>query len=100
MHDAKKGIPEQDPKKVLENKRISIRMQQETNYLNPSFPFNIKTEKRSFYFTILKHSLKGYSDESKFYREMFSFFKPKFAEIENLRNRIKKEKHVFLELEK
>jgi GT2 family glycosyltransferase len=98
VHDAKKLKPEKDTATVLKNKRISIRMQRETKYLNPNFPFNIKREKREFHLNIIKLSLKGDKDESKFYKEMFNFFKPKFENIEKLRKQVATEKHVFLNL--
>lgn len=98
VHDAKKVKPQEDATLALKNKRISMRMQRETKYLDPNYNFNLKREKKEFISNIIKLKLKGNSDESNFYKAMFNYFKPKFSEIEELRKQIYTEQNVFLKL--
>ena len=100
VHDAYQGFLKPNHTDKEKARRESLRMQRETRYLNPNFSFDVKREKKEFYSNIIKLAIKGNQAESKFYKEMFSFFKPKFETIEKLRKQVENEKHVFLNLEK
>lgn len=98
VHDAKKQIPENNPEKAQKIRQVSARMQTETKYMDPAFPFNIKNEKRAFLTSIAKHTVLSNNKARKNASENFNFFKPKFNEIEEIRRQIFTEKNVFLKL--
>lgn len=96
IHDAKKGFQRND---TLANiRKVSLRAQRETRYLDPSFNYNIKKEKSEFYSNIIKLALKGNISESKFYLEMYRYFSKRFSKIESVRQIALSEKHAFLNL--
>lgn len=96
VHDAKKGFLRGDSKE--NTRKASLRAQRESRYLNPSYQFNIKNEKKEFYSNIIKLALKGNTYESKFYRDMLNYFKPRFQQIEKARKIAMTEKNPFLNL--
>ncbi len=100
VHDAFQGFLKPNHIDKEEARQESLRMQRETRYLNPNIVFDVKREKKEFYSNIIKLAIKGNHAESKFYKEMFSFFKPKFETFEKLRKQVENEKHAFLNLEK
>lgn len=102
VHDAVQSFHKEEPKddaELLQQKRLSIRMQRETRYLNPSYHYNIKNEKKEFYSNIIKLRLKGNVSESDFYLEQYRYFIKRFKEIENARNVSITAKHPFLNLD-
>ena len=53
-----------------------------------------------FYSDIIKLRLKGNKSESDFYLAQYNYFKPRFQEIEVLRNTMLTAAHPFLNLDK
>lgn len=102
VHDAKvqsfKKTGKEDPIYELQQRRLSIRMQRETRYLNPSYHYNIKNEKKEFYANIIKLRLKGNKSESDFYLEQLRFFQTRFESIQKAREISMTGKHPFLNL--
>lgn len=103
VHDAKvqsfAKTENEDEVYNLQQRRLSIRMQRETRYLNPGYHYNIKNEKKEFYSNIIKLRLKGNKSESDFYMEQLKYFQNRFKEIEDLRKISLTAKHPFLKLD-
>lgn len=96
IHDAKKGFKRNDSEENI--RRISMRAQRESRYLNPAYNFRIGKEKTEFYLNIIKLALKGNFSESRFYIDMFQYFLKRFKKIEAARNTSLTQKHAFLNL--
>ena len=96
VHDAQKQTAETDAIKALHIRRISARMQLETKYLDPSFPFSKNREKRAFLTSLVKHMILRNSSERQNIKQNLDYFEKKFTEIENLRKKLTTEPHVFL----
>jgi GT2 family glycosyltransferase len=96
VHDAKKGFTRGDSAENI--RKISMRAQRESQYMNPTFNYNISNEKKRFYSDIIKNLMKGNVAEGKFYQDMFNYFKPRFQQIETDRKIAMTEKHPFLNL--
>lgn len=96
VHDAKKGFTRNDSEANI--RRVSLRAQRESRYLNPSYDFKISREKSEFYSNIIKLALKGNISESRFYIDMYQYFSERFSKIEAARNVALNEKHAFLNL--
>ena len=103
VHDAKvqsfKKLENEDEVYNLQQRRLSIRMQRETRYLNPAYHYNIRNEKKEFYSNIIKLRLKGNKSESDFYLAQYKYFQNRFQEIEDLRKISLTAKHPFLNLD-
>lgn len=98
IHDARKIDSVHDSARAKELHQISIRMQTETKYLDPNFPFNTKTERKAFITSIAKHALLRNNEERTNTIARRKFFEERFSEIESLRKKIFTEKHVFLNI--
>lgn len=101
VHDAVQSFYKKQPEtqeELLKQKRLSMMMQRETKYLNPSYDYNIKREKAAFVSYIAKMGFKGNRSEYRFYVEQYKYFSKKFKEIEMARKTSMTGKHPFLNL--
>lgn len=98
VHDAIQDFKKKRAQNREKSRRKSLRMQRETKYMDPSYDFNIITEKKEFYSNIIKLALKGNFSESKFYLDTYRFFSKQFPEIMKLREIARNEKHAFLDI--
>lgn len=98
VHDTIQAFHKTKPIDETSVNRLSLRKQRETRYLNPSYDYNIKKEKKEIYSNIIKLGLKGNLSESKYYINLLLYFSKRFKEIEKLRKIAINDKNAYLDL--
>lgn len=99
VHDTKQTFAvEKSAEENYKEKWLSLRLQKQTHYMNPSIHFDPKKEKRKLWKDFYKFTLKGYSKERTQQRKMMDYFLPTFHEIESHRKQILEAPNPFLNL--
>ena len=99
LHDTKQTFAvEKSAEETYKEKWLSLRLQKQTDYMNPSIRFDPKKEKRKLWKDFYKFTLKGYSKERTEQRKMMDYFLPTLHEIESHRKQILEAPNPFLNL--
>ncbi|MFC6267079.1 glycosyltransferase family 2 protein [Frigoriflavimonas asaccharolytica] len=99
VHDTKQTFA--SPKNnddAYKEKWLSLRLQKQTQYMNPALDFDPVKEKKKLMRDFYKFLIKGYSKERIEQREMMNYFIPHLDEIKEHREQILQSPHPFLNI--
>lgn len=98
VHDTKQFYKAQDEDSAYTEKWLSLRLQKQTLFMNPSYNFDPAKEKKQFTRDLYKFIIKGYSKERVEQRKMMNYFLPHLQEIQAHRQQILHAPHPFLNI--
>ncbi|SDI57269.1 glycosyltransferase family 2 protein [Chryseobacterium jejuense] len=98
VHDTKQHKTFQSPEAAYKEKWLSLRLQKQTQFMNPAFDFDPIKIKKQLLWDFYKFALKGYTKERIEQREMNQYFLPRLQEIHEHRQQIINSPHPFLNL--
>lgn len=98
VHDTKQSLSISDAEAAYREKWLSLRLQKQTLFLNPSYDFNPVKEKKKLMRDLYKFTIKGYTKERTEQREMINYFLPRLKEIVDNRKQILNAPHPFLNI--
>ena len=98
VHDTKQTFTVQDADAAYKEKWLSLRLQKQTQFMNPAYPYNPEKEKRKLRRDYYKFLIKGYYKERVEQREMMDYFLPSLPQIQLYREQILYAPHPFLNI--
>lgn len=99
VHDTKQHfVAPGSAEDTYREKWLSLRLQKQTQFMNPAYNFNSAKEKSKLKRDYYKFLLKGYTKERIQQREMMNYFLPRFNDIVKHREEILNAPHAFLKL--
>lgn len=98
VHDTKQTNKKQNLDEEYRAKWLSLRLQKQTQFMNPAYTFDVAKEKKKLKWDYYKFMIKGYKKECVEQREMMDYFIPQFQEIKNHRQQILLSPHPFLNI--
>ena len=98
VHDTKQFYKAQDKDSAYTEKWLSLRLQKQTLFMNPTYNFDPAKEKKQFTRDLYKFIIKGYSKERVEQRKMMNYFLPNLQEIQAHRQQILHAPHPFLNI--
>lgn len=98
VHDTKQTNKKQNIDEEYREKWLSLRLQKQTQFMNPAYTFDVAKEKKKLKWDYYKFMIKGYKKECVEQREMMDYFIPQFQEIKNHRQQILLSPHPFLNI--
>lgn len=98
VHDTKQSFTKQNEEAAYRDKWLSLRLQKQTQFMNPAFTFDPLKEKKKLRRDLYKFMIKGYTKERIEQREMMDYFLPRLQEIQEHRQQILYSPHPFLKI--
>ncbi len=98
IHDTKQQFTPKNKDAAYKDKWLSLRLQKQTQFMNPAYDFNVAKEKKKLLWDFYKFTIKGYTQERKEQREMNDYFVPRLQEIAEYRKKITTLPHPFLNI--
>jgi GT2 family glycosyltransferase len=98
VHDTKQNYKMMNDEEAYKEKWLSLRLQKQTQFMNPARTFDPKKEKKKLIRDFYKFYIKGYKKEHVEQREMMRYFIPHLHEIDEHRQKILHEQHPFLNI--
>lgn len=99
IHDTKQHFTIiQNAEEAYKEKWLSLRLQKQTQFMNPSYAFDPAAEKKKLLWDFYKFTIKGYSNERAEQRKMNDYFLPRLQEIQEYRQQILSSPHPFLNI--
>lgn len=98
IHDTIQLIKAQTDEEKHIDKWLSLRLQKQTQFMNPAYAFTPEKVKNKLLWDLYKFTLKGYSKERVEQRKMNDYFIPQLKEIQEHRQEILTAPHPFLNI--
>ncbi len=98
VHDTKQQSKVQNAEEAYIEKWLSLRLQKQTQFMNPAYAFDPAKEKKKLLWDLYKFTLKGYTKERTEQRKMNDYFIPQLEEIQVHRQQILNSPHPFLNI--
>ncbi len=98
IHDTKQSFTVPNTNTAYKEKWLSLRLQKQTQFMNPDFAFDPVKEKKKLMRDYYKFIIKGYSKERIEQREMMDYFLPRLQQIQEHRQQILYSPHPFLNI--
>ena len=98
VHDTIQGVSHKGADDAYTGKWLGLRLQKQTQFMNPAYDFDPAREKKKLKRELLKFTLRGYTKERIEQRKMNDYFFPVLQEIQDHRRQIIHVPHPFLDL--
>lgn len=98
VHDTIQGVSHKGADDAYTGKWLGLRLQKQTQFMNPAYDFDPAREKKKLKRELLKFTLRGYTKERIEQRKMNDYFFPMLQEIQDHRKQIIHVPHPFLDL--
>lgn len=98
VHATKQSMTFKDADAAYIEKWLSLRLQKQTQFMNPAYTFDPTKEKWKLMRDLYKFTIKGYFKERTEQRKMIDYFLPLLQEIKDYRQQIINNPHPFLNI--